>query len=179
DGGGERGGRHHVHGAREPRLGQHLPRRRQDQDQPRRRLPHEVGQGLQRPVLDRARLRTHAPPPDSAARSSSRRTSPIFTSGSATATTRRPDASPPGTTSSAPCSAWRCQKTLAPVPAASIARRRRPARLAASAATAPPLIPSMSCSATTSPSSAETSIAPRTPRTRVIRSSALFIAALT
>src|SRR3989449_3708047 len=44
---------------------------------------------------------------------------------------------------------------------ASMARRSRAARLAASAATAPPLIPSISCSATTMPSSPETSIAPR------------------
>src|SRR5438445_2971544 len=166
DGGAEGRRRHHVHRAREAVPPQHLARGRHHQEQARAGFLHELDQRLQGPGFDRAgRHATTA-----AARSSSRRTRPTFTSGSATATTRIPEGAP--TTSSAPCAACRCQNTPAPSPAASRARPSRLATLPASAATAAPLIPSISCSATTIPSSAETSIAPRTPRTRVTRSSA-------
>ncbi len=58
-----------------------------------------------------------------------------------------------------------------PRPAAAAVRTRRPTRLPASAAAARPSTPSISCSATTRPSPAEASRAPRTPGTRVTRSS--------
>src|SRR5216684_2347417 len=162
---------HHVQGARKAVLREHLARRRHEQHEAGAGLLDELDQRLQGPGLDRARRH----PTSSAARSSSRRTRPTLTSGSATATTRMAEAV--GTTRSAPCSAWRCQNWLLPTPAASIARPSRVATLAASAATAGPLIPSISCSATTIPSSPDTSIAPRTLRTRVMRSSALPYAA--
>src|SRR5207245_9206897 len=166
EGGGPKGpGRPHLHRPGEAVPGHHLPRRRHQQDQARLRLFRELDEGLEGPGLDGA-CRHHTA---SAARNSSRRTRPTFTSGSATATTMIAEAA--GTTSRAPCSHCRCQNTLAPTPAATMARRSRLARLAARAATAEPLIPSIRCSATTSPSSLETSIAPRTPRTRVTGSS--------
>src|SRR5207244_2955384 len=163
DRGAERRGGHHVHGPREPVLRQHLAGRRHHEHQARAGLLHELDQRLEGPGFYGPR----AHPTTSAARNSSRRTSPTFTSGSATATTRIPFGV--GTTSNAPCSACRCQNRLAPTPAASMARRRRVERLAASAATAVPLMPSLSCSATTMPSSADTPVRFPRPRSLVVR----------
>src|SRR3989454_537288 len=163
DRGAQRRGRHHVHGAGEAVLREDLARRRHDEHQPRAGFLHELDQRLERPRFDRARRH----PTTSAARSSSRRTSPTLTSGSATATTSVPP--DVGTTRRAPCSAWRCQNRLAPTPAASMARRSRAARLAASADTAGPLIPSIRCSPPPIPSPPHTSHAPPPPRTRRVR----------
>src|SRR5256884_5207840 len=157
DRGARRGGGHHADGGGEAVLREALARRPHDESQPRPGFLHELDQRLERPGFDRARRH----PTTSAARSSSRRTSPTLTSGSATATTSVPP--DVGTTRSAPCSAWRCQNRLAPTPAASMARRSRAARLAASADTAGALIPSLSRPPPTIPSSPHTRNAPRTP----------------
>src|SRR2546428_7739772 len=145
DRGARRRAGHHAPGGGDAVLREDLARRRHDEHQPRSGFLHELDQRLERPRFDRARRH----PTTSAARSSSRRTSPTLTSGSATATTSVPP--DVGTTRRAPCSAWRCQNRLAPTPAASLARRSRAARLAASADTPAPLIPPQACPAPPSP----------------------------
>ena len=87
---------------------------------------------------------------------------PTFASGPTTATSTRSLARPAPRARIPPRRAGaRTADAGAPPPAR--CATSRPTRLPASAAAARPSMPSISCSATTSPSSAETSSAPRTP----------------
>src|SRR5436190_8759472 len=117
--GGQRAGTHHVDGAREPVLGQHLTAGMEEQRQLGTRVVDEPLERSLDPRLDHGHLHQATSPPAASssptARSSSTRTSPTLTAGSATTTSTR---SPPPTAQIRPPGASSCMKETAPRPAA-------------------------------------------------------------